>query len=548
MSTPLPDKNSKRRKLLIITGGITGATVLLLFGIGVHNFSLIPGMFKLNKECQEEGYYMAEFEFKMLGLCYYIDKGEFGKAISCIRKLHKQLTTREGLIKVPDFKDKKQELEFYRNLQNPGTGAFMDDAYPLCSYTGPTGNVLNHLDALAHETGQPLTLKYPLKYLDELNTPEKLKIYLDDIANVGWLASQFPQTSFHFTRCLLSLFYEDTVVEKYQLYKVSPQWKKALLQWFYENQDPQTGLWGPRSKNGKLRKMDSMNSASILKAFIDSEGRNLHKEFPLRYREQLAQSCLKKSFDPIPKDEKLDEWHEWNLNTSKSMRTLIWLWDGLSDKTKADAKKLMENFIRIKFEKFYIEEEGAFSYYPKSRHATLDGTGGTIGNFNKIGVFSEEKQIRLWGHPKVNCADLDDFSVSEITENDVRAICNAPDINSLRFYAIDPGAGNYTAQVLGVCYPKKTCVLDVMEVVPKIRTWINGTSQSMGNWTSREKILNELATIKIEPVPISRGKIPLEKVNKLLRENGTLVLIGFNVLQIPICKMTFHAVAGMSLK
>ena len=32
----------------------------------------MPEMFRLNQQRQEEGYYMAELEFKMLGLAYYL--------------------------------------------------------------------------------------------------------------------------------------------------------------------------------------------------------------------------------------------------------------------------------------------------------------------------------------------------------------------------------------------------------------------------------------------------------------------------------------------
>jgi hypothetical protein len=228
----------------------------------------ISDLFRLNKELQEEGYYMAEFEFKMLGIAYYLDKGHYYTAFARINQLHNQLKTKEGLIKMPEFQNRAEELEFYLNLQNPDTGAFMNEAYPYCTYTGPTGNVLLHLDALATELGKPLKLKYPLKYLDEINTPEKMKAYLDDVSTVGWIASKFPQTTFHNARDVLSLFYEDNTVEKHSLYNVSPEIKQVLLQWFYDNQDPETGFWGPRSKSGKLMKKDVSNTISIMKAFV----------------------------------------------------------------------------------------------------------------------------------------------------------------------------------------------------------------------------------------------------------------------------------------
>lgn len=116
----------------------------------------VKELFKMNKELQEENYYMAEFEFKMLGISYYIGKGHFYRAITKLNELYHQMKSREGLVRMPVFKNKGEELEFYLNLQNPKTGAFMDDSYPLNTQHEPTENVLLLLDKLVKETGQPL--------------------------------------------------------------------------------------------------------------------------------------------------------------------------------------------------------------------------------------------------------------------------------------------------------------------------------------------------------------------------------------------------------
>jgi hypothetical protein len=528
--------NTKRKFIFIAIIAIT----LIATGIVFVSFPSIPKMFKLNKQLQEQGYYMAEFEFKMVALAWYLDKGHYYTALSKLYQYSNQMKTRDGMIKVPEFRDKKEEMEFYLNRQNPKTGAFMDDSYPFFTYTSPTGNILNHLDALAQETGQQIKLKYPLKFLDEINTIEKLNNYLNDISTVGWIGNRFPQTTFHFTRCLLSMFYEDPVVEKYDLYKVSPEWKIALLQWFYEHQDPQTGVWGPRSKSGKLIRIDTSNSAVIIKAFVDKEGNNKFKNFPLRYRDEIAKSFLAQSFDDIPEESDLDEWHEWGLNTPKSIRTLTrYLWSGLSKETKAEVKKCIEYYIRIKFEKFYIKEEGSFSYYPGSEHATIEGSG-VIGDFNNYGLLSEEKQTRLWGAPEKNCIDLGNFKVKEIAEINLRTIADAVNINSIRFYTANPGTGYYTTKAIGVFYSKKTSVLDVMDFIPKMKTWINNTSQTMGNWTSREDIRQSLSEINIKPVPILKEKLPVKELNNVLLKNHKLVLVGFDILQVPRCKISFE--------
>ena len=456
-----------------------------------------------------------------------------------MKEMERQLKTREGLIKVPKFASKSEEMDFYLNLQNPRTGAFMDDSFPFCTYTGPTGNVLNHLDELSKDTGRPIKLKYPLKYLDEIATPEKLRAYLDDVATVGWIGLKFPQTSFHFTRCLLSLFHEDSVVVMHGLYKVSPEWDRALLRWFYDTQDPETGVWGPRSKDGKLVKKDTQNTSSILKAFVDGDGKDLYKDFPLRYKNELLRTIIEE-IDPVPKDDALPEWHEWNLKTGKSIKTLFkFLGDGISEETKAKAKDLAELFIRVKFEKFYVAKEGGFSYYPGSEHATLDGMGGMTGLFNDIGCFSAERQIRLWGGLEKTCVYLGEHSVAEITEADFREKVKRTDVNSFRVYRAVPESGKYLENVSGLFYPQKTSVLDVMELVPKMQAWVQGTSQGMGNWTSREDLVRSLAEMNMKPIPVLKESFPRKELNDTLRDRKKVVLLGFDILQRPICKIVY---------
>ena len=65
---------------------------------------------------------------------------------------------------------------------------------------------------------------------------------MEEVSTVGWIATKFPQTSFHFARDLLSLFNEDNTLTKYELYQTSSEFNETLLQWFYHQQDPETGL------------------------------------------------------------------------------------------------------------------------------------------------------------------------------------------------------------------------------------------------------------------------------------------------------------------
>ena len=419
----------------------------------------------------------------------------------------------------------------------------MDDSSPYCTYDPPTQNVLLHLEALAKATGQPLRLKYPLKYLDAINTPQKLTAYLDDVSAVGRIASRFPQTSFAFARELLAYCEEGGILERNNLYTFSPEWKHAMLQWFHAYRDPETGLWGPKSRgSGKLLKLDLNNTASIVKAFVNRDGNDIYASFPLRYKPVMFASALKVMGQPLPAEGDLDEWHEWALKMGKGTDLLTrYLWRDASEEHKTAAASLIERYVRVTFDKYFIPNEGAFSYYPGSRHATLDGTSTGIGVLFELGAFSAERQGRLWGVPEKTCADLGRFVRPTLTERDIAPIMDLRNVNSIRFYPRAPDATtNYTIGAVGVFYPRPTSILDVVELAPRVRSWLETTSQSMGNWVSREELSDRLLKTGIEPVPVSREEIPLAQLNQLLKANQTLTLIGFDALQVPRCRITFH--------
>ncbi len=529
----------KHKKTFIIS--VIVLTLFMVSGsfIMLHFKVQMKDLFRMNKELQQEGYYMGDFEFKMLGFAYWIDKGHYIKGISGINQLHEQMESREGLVRFPAFKNKEEEMEFYLNLQNPKTGAFMDDDYPYCTYNDPTENVLLHLKALAKETGNPLNLKYPLKYLDDINTPETLTAFLDDISHIGWIASNFPQTSFVFARGMLGYYSEgESAIGENNLYEFSPEWKETLIQWFYDNQDPKTGFWGPMSKNSKtLLIKDLTNTSSIVKAFVDENGNDIYEDFPLRYKVEMFKTAIEVLSEPMPEDSSLDEVHEWHLKMTKGIYMLLrYLWKDALQEDKDEAKKIMENHIKILFEKNYVPDDSAFSYYPNEKHASLDGMGNFF-LFKDFGAFSEDKQEKLWGNQEEYITDLGTREFFEFSENDFDLFANSNDVNSIRVY-IAPSNKNYHKNVEMVFYAKETLVLDIMDLTPKVKYWTETTPHTLGNWVSKETVLQNLESINVEKVPVYNG-VPLKELNNLLQNNKEITAIGFDVLQIPRYKMTF---------
>jgi hypothetical protein len=531
----------KRKRIILAAVVILLASVIIsVTMISLKVRTKVKEMFKLNRTLQEEGYYMADFEFKMLGCGYYMGKGQYYRSLELLSDYHKKLSSRDGLIKIPKFKNNQEEINFYLNLQNPKTGAFIDESAPFYTYWSVSENIINHLEALADSTTVPLKLKYPLKFLDEINTSEKLTAYLDEISYVGWLASKFPQTGFHFCRDILSVALPGNTLDRTNLYKFSPEWKHTMLKWMYNFQDTTTGLWGPKNRRtNKLIKFDLNNTASILKAFRDNEGNDLHKEFPLKYQDKLFKSAIEQLSESLPGEDDLAYVHEWNLRQSKGINMLLrFLWKNASCENKKKAEMIISKNIDICFERYYVKEEGAFSYYPNAKHASGDGSTNII--FRHIGAFSYEKQKKLWGDPSENAKDMGVVILHDLKTSDLDTVGNIPGINSLRIYASKPDFEHLTDSVCAVFYPKNTQVLDIMELVPNIVRWTEMTSLSMGNWSSMAEIKKEYSKLNIKKPLIYKGKLPFDEVNRKFEKAAELYVVGFDKLQVPRCIIKFR--------
>jgi hypothetical protein len=238
-------------------------------------------------------------------------------------------------------------------------------------------------------------------------------------------------------------------------------------------------------------------------------------------------------------DSSADEVHEWQLTRYHGLKLLTcYLWNDLTSENKNEVAMIMEKLITNKFEKFYVENQGGFSYYPDSKEATLDGTGDMVGLLEIVGALSEERQKLLWDDPDQLITDLGILEVTDLKDIDLAALENNSDINSIRFYNSEPAAENLTKGILCLSYPLKSNVLDFIDLLPKTKLWLNSTSQNMGNWQSKETILQELEAVPNEQVPLYQGKLPSEILSNMLQKNRLVTIIGFDVLQRPNYKIT----------
>jgi len=524
---------SQRTKTFIAVGAGLVLCLAIIAGVGFYTKFTVHGIFELNQERKAEGYYLTEFEWEMLGAAYFLDHCEFVRAFGLLRSIHHKLDTGDGLVRIPTFSSPEDELEFYLDRQNPATGAFMSDAsLPLFTFIGPTANMLDFIEELSVRADKPFLLKYPLKFLDAIATPERLVAMLDDVSRVGPIGSRFKPAFV----CVAELGGLMRSCERLGVYSFSPQWKKALYDWFYANQDPATGLWGARSRSdGSLVNGGSLTeSERVVKLFVDGQGNQLYPEYPLRHVDAIIDSAIDKLVIPMPHD--LDELHEWLLARDHGSRFVFrYLWQHASQESHDAVRGLMVDFIRLRFNRYFVKRDGAFSLYPDAASADLDGTGEAIGMYRYLGVMDETVQQRLWGKYEDVVQRLGTVTATRVTDKALRLVAGYPGVNSVRAYAAVP-EGQFLNGVRLVYLPVGKGVMDAAAVLPGVRAWLDATPQVMGNWVPKVSIENDLGGVGTTPVP-TYEKPPLAELDGLLKKDGLVALVGFDELQAPRCML-----------
>ncbi|WP_370322793.1 hypothetical protein [Oricola sp.] len=511
------------------------ATVVVVATLIARQVWKVEEVFEANEALKSEGYYLSEFEFELLSISYYLDKGRYLDGLKRLDQMHRKLTTRDGLVKVPDFADADDRLEFYLDRQNPETGAFYPNATdPVLAYVGVTSNMINLIESLSRQAGKPFQLKYPLRFLERIDTPEEMTATLDDAGLVGFVGTKLKPLF------VSSIELNDLLeqCERLAIYPFPAEARMAFLHWFYNNQDPETGLWGPRDRaSGKIIDGgDIGDSGKVIKIFVDSDGNNVHPEFPLRYADRIFASSIERLSTPLPS--RLDQMHRWIIDRDRGFRFLTkYVWEKGSGEDRERVRDMLSDFVTLRFERLYVPADGAFSLYPDSDAADLDGTSEAAGMLDYIGALSGETQQSLWGAPDTTMADLGQTDIASLATGGLDPVARRPEVNAIRFYEADPD-GQFLRGVVAVYYPRATPVLDMVDLMPRMKGWLDTTAQTMGNWGSKEKIGERLSGTTVDPAPVI-GADRLAQLDALLREKGDLVAIGFDVLQVPRYRIAF---------
>ena len=522
-----------RRKTIFVS---TALFVVVAFALGLFLYErvtrfkdMVDEAFVLNNLRKSEGYYTAEFEFKMLGIVYLFDRGHYLDSYRRFNHLYDQLKTADGLVRIPQFTSVDEELAFYLGLQDPTTGAFIDPSFPLPTYFGPTMNVIEHVRNLAESVGQPVTLRYPLTFLALLDEPDELRAFLDDLSMVGTLASKLPETPY-----ILSNLDSYRELEAWGLFTFSDAWKAALARSLWETQDPETGFWGVRLRsNGQLIDGGDVNvTYKNIKELRDDNGVDRYDAYPLRYTDSLIDKLLTLLRVYVPTDR--SEQHKSSINQYLTVKLLFnKLWSDLSPDQKQTARQQIAAILDTVFARFYVPSDGAFNLYADAETADLDGTQTYVGFLQVLGFFSAQRRHDLWGAPEDTIRERQPSIVAAITVPDLLRFDDASEINSIRFYREIPEADGYVSQALSFYYPNSSKVPDTLELTGKLMNWVGNTSQSMGNWASREALMARLENNDIVATGLASGERALAEANMTLKEHGHIIAIGFDRLQIP---------------
>ncbi|MGE5675557.1 MAG: hypothetical protein ACM3XM_17045, partial [Mycobacterium leprae] len=462
--------------LLVVIGTAAGLYVRSLV-------KSVPQLMLRNGALKAQGYYMGEFEFKMLSVIQYMNTGRYLQAVFTLHQISQELKTTRGLVKLPAKASAEQQLDSMLALQDPVTGAFMDHRYPYFTYWPPTANMVVELSRLANQAGRPLVLKYPLRFLDDIRTPEQLRAYLDSLLYLDerWAGMGKPP----YVAGVSELAYFDDFEDR-GVYQFSAEWKDELRRWFTETQDPTTGFWGARiGRPGDWRQdLDIGSTFHVLHLFVDEEGHDRDPRYPLRNVSALLQTTMKRLEAPFPTDPV--EQHDWCLWRDQGPKMIVRLWPHLSDAEKEEARDVMRTQLVLTYQEFFRPDEGAFSLYSKAP-ADLDGLGSALSFLEVSGSFpGTREQSLIWGERASAVRDLGERRLAQWADATLPEMAGA---NSIRVYSTGfpaSGASLGELQPVSIFYPNGAQVLDLIDLRGRVAQYLAKSPQVYGNWTGRD--------------------------------------------------------------
>jgi hypothetical protein len=224
--------------------------------------------------------------------------------------------------------------------------------------------------------------KYPLSFLDRINSPEKLTNYmhsvvLDHFITTGVLnRMETDETASNLGRLILG----ETQCD----YPFHPQLKEAYLKFLDDWQNPETGCWGTWmvGRDGTIWRMDDVGMTFHIVSLLGDKTKHL---------DNIARRVLELSEFDFPTGIRMNGLYENHLNWDA---VVIWrqAWPYLDAQTKTDVRAEISRMLNWSLTES-LQPDGTFAL------SAIDDTFGDAMNFGVLflrdtGFFN--KRDRFW--------------------------------------------------------------------------------------------------------------------------------------------------------
>ncbi len=431
----------------------------------------------INKK-KNEGYFVQRLnDKKILAQYYEIVLKDKKKAEALYEEIKQDL--QNPLLKTPKGTNRDM-ANFLRNLQNKETGSFVE--YPTIFQLEIER--AKHILRIMNNAG--LKPKYPLTFLDKVNTGEKFKKYFKSL-----LLDFSKDNGDELNLAVTGL----ASIKRFGFYPFSKDWEKIYYNCLEMWQDSKTGYWGSWiKKKNIIKKLPELSTTfHILRLYYNKDTLKLRNpKYDMKHKRKMIETTWKirnKNY-PCGWLEK-GHWsthHNWDVT-----EILLYLFNEMNFTEKNKVRKLFDKFLKWNLNKNLKSNGGFIGHYPNVKTPNMYSTRFAILVLRTIGYFSEFYRERIWSYKELP-------------------------INSYRIYSGLPPKKEFdTTRLKSIIYTKKT-TYDPLHTRFKIfEYWQKNKSKD-----PREKIDID-SILELEKYPPKNVKIETLKKLPNLKKDQILV-------------------------
>ena len=278
---------------------------------------------------------------------------------------------------------KKELAEFLRDLQDKDTGSFVKQPNTFSLEVERAKHILRHLKR------EGLEPKYPLKFLNKVESGNKLKKYFKKL-----LYDFSKNNEDELNLAITGL----PTVKSYGFHKFSKDWDDAYFSCIEMWQDPKTGYWGPWIKKNKqiLKKPELSTTFHILRIYYDKKTLQLkNPNYDLKYKRKLIETTwtIKNKNYPYGWLQK----RHWSTHHNFDVAEIfLYLFSNMRKNEKEKVRALFKRFLKWNLNQNLQNSGGFIGYYPDKTEPTMMSTNFAILVLRGIGYFNKLYRKTIW--------------------------------------------------------------------------------------------------------------------------------------------------------